>query len=89
MGSARCSLPAAALLFICACTGALAEAVVLRNANGMEVHVLPTGACLQRLLVPDAAGGPPVNLMMSFDDEESYKVSVCSFREGREAATLP
>ena len=34
----------------------LPGAVVLRNKAGMEVHILPTGASIQRLMVPDREG---------------------------------
>ncbi|KAL4431225.1 hypothetical protein ABPG75_006481 [Micractinium tetrahymenae] len=48
------------------------EPIILRNSNGMEVHLLRTGACVQRLLVPDSAGDT-VDVMMGFDDAESYR----------------
>ena len=34
----------------------LPDAIVLRNRQGVEVHVLPTGAALHRLLLPDRNG---------------------------------
>lgn len=49
------------------------DPIVLRNANGMEAHLLRTGACVQRLLVPDGAGST-VDVILGFDDAESYRV---------------
>lgn len=46
--------------------------VVLRNSNGMEAHILKTGACIQQLLVPNAAG-ELVDVMLGFEDEEAYQ----------------
>lgn len=51
-----------------------AEPVVLRNAAGVEVHVLRRGAIIQRLLVPDAAG-QVADVVLGFDAEEPYKAS--------------
>ncbi|EFN54490.1 hypothetical protein CHLNCDRAFT_9386, partial [Chlorella variabilis] len=44
----------------------------LKNANGVEAHVLPTGACVQRLLVPDR-DGKVTDVMLGFEDVEQYK----------------
>lgn len=56
----------------------LDDEIVLRNANGLEVGILPTGACVRRLLVPLAKPGPcsppVVDVMLGFDDEEQYRV---------------
>lgn len=53
------------------------EYIRLRNANGMEVDIIPTGACVRRLLLPAADGGPPVDVMMGFEqqDVDKYRVS--------------
>ena len=48
--------------------------IVLRNSRGMEAGIVPTGACITRLLLPAADGGPAVDVMMGFDDEEPYRV---------------
>ena len=48
------------------------EAHVLRNGNGMELHVLRTGAAVQRLLVPDAAGSL-ADVVLGFDNETAYE----------------
>ncbi|KAL4421637.1 hypothetical protein ABPG75_010928 [Micractinium tetrahymenae] len=53
-----------------AASGPLPEPVVLRNSDGMEVHILPVGASLQRLLVPDAAG-QLADVLLGFDSEEN------------------
>lgn len=58
-------------------------AVVLKNANGVEAHVLPTGACVQRLLVPDR-DGKVTDVMLGFEDVEQYKV-----RRGRLSRRVP
>ena len=45
---------------------------MLRNGNGMELHVLRTGAAVQRLLVPDAAGSL-ADVVLGFDNETAYE----------------
>ena len=47
--------------------------IVLRNAGGIEVHILRRGATIQRLLVPDR-GGQAADIVLGFDDEQPYKV---------------
>ena len=47
---------------------------MLRNGNGMELHVLRTGAAVQRLLVPDAAGSL-ADVVLGFDNETAYEAS--------------
>lgn len=73
MASRFAGAPLCALLIFIAVCSAQDDPIVLRNANGMEVHLLSTGACVQRLLVPDGAGGT-VDVMLGFDDPESYRV---------------
>ena len=46
-------------------------AIVLKNKHGMEVHVLQTGAVIQRLLVPDRDGNLG-DIVLGYDDEETY-----------------
>jgi len=46
---------------------------VLRNGNGMELHVLRVGAAVQRLLVPDRAGRL-ADVVLGFDSEVAYEV---------------
>ncbi|PRW57248.1 galactose mutarotase [Chlorella sorokiniana] len=53
-------------------SAARAADIVLRNANGMEVAIIPTGACVRRLLLP-AADGPPVDVMMGFEEQDADK----------------
>jgi hypothetical protein len=79
----RASLWARALLVLCALTAQASlvpgkvkvtkGAVVLRNPSGMEAHILPVGACVQRLLVPDR-DGKLADVMAGFDDPEEYRV---------------
>ncbi len=49
------------------------EAAVLRNAAGMEVHVWPVGAAIQKLVVPDRAGRL-ADVVLGFDDVVQYQV---------------
>jgi len=46
---------------------------VLRNGNGMELHVLRVGAAVQRLLVPDRAGRL-ADVVLGYDSEAAYEV---------------
>lgn len=48
-------------------------AVVLKTPSGMEAHILPVGACVQRLLVPDR-DGKLADVMAGFDDPDEYRV---------------
>lgn len=45
---------------------------VLRNANGMELHVLRMGAAIQRLLVPDRSG-TLADVVLGLDNETAYE----------------
>jgi len=47
------------------------NAIVLRNEAGIEVHILPTGAAIQRLLLPDRDGVVD-DVVLGFDDERHY-----------------
>jgi aldose 1-epimerase len=47
-------------------------AAVLRSASGFEVHLLATGAVVQRLLAPDRAG-VLADVVLGFDSVEPYK----------------
>ena len=54
---------------------AAAALQVLKNSLGTEVHVLPRGATLQRILLADAAGGGgKVDVVLGFDSEAPYQV---------------
>lgn len=44
-----------------------------------QVHILPTGATLQRVLVPDGDTGGMVDVVLGFDDVEAYKVRLPLF----------
>lgn len=46
--------------------------IILKSKGGMEVHVLRTGAVVQRLIVPDASGNT-ADVVLGFDDEEPYQ----------------
>ena len=45
--------------------------IVLRNGHGVEVHVLPTGASIQKLLLPDRSG-TLADVVLGFDTETPY-----------------
>ena len=47
--------------------------VILKNAEGAEVHILTFGAIVQKLLVPDKAGELG-DVVLGFDTEDPYKV---------------
>jgi hypothetical protein len=46
---------------------------VLRGPDGMEAHISPLGAVIQRFLVPDARG-ILADIVLGFDDMEPYAV---------------
>jgi aldose 1-epimerase len=51
-------------------------AIVLKNEQGMEVHILQTGAVIQRLILPADLGNPngkQVDVALGFDEEEPYQ----------------
>ena len=47
--------------------------IVLQNAEGMQVHILPTGATIQRLIVPNQQGVAE-DVVLGFDDATQYQV---------------
>ena len=49
----------------------LPDAIVLRNRQGVEIHVLPTGAALHRLLLPDR-DGHVADVALGMDEERAY-----------------
>ena len=55
------------------------ETAVLRNDNGLEAHIIDTGAVIQRLFVPDADGNLG-DIVAGFDALEDYDVSCQSSR---------
>ncbi|KAK9811514.1 hypothetical protein WJX72_005126 [[Myrmecia] bisecta] len=62
----------AALLFLNAVAGAKEEAYVLKNKQGLEAHILPVGAVVQKLLLPDRHGNLD-DVILGFATEEPYK----------------
>ncbi|MBR5969173.1 MAG: galactose mutarotase [Lachnospiraceae bacterium] len=52
------------------------KTILLKNAQGMQAEVLPFGAVIRRLLVPDA-DGVPVNVVLGFADPERYRENPC------------
>ena len=75
MSPATRALACALVAVLAACCRGQPNPVVLRNSYGMETHILRVGACVQRLLVPDAVTGELVDVMMGFEDPEQYRVS--------------
>lgn len=67
---------ACALSWFVAANGDEGSAITLRNTAGMEVSIIPTGACVRRLLLPAADGGPPVDVMMGFEEQDVDKYRV-------------
>lgn len=51
------------------------EPFVLTNSNGLEAHILPYGAIVQKLLVPDASGMLR-DIVLGFDTLTPYEVSI-------------
>lgn len=47
---------------------------VLQGPGGLEVHIRPLGAVIQRLIVPDRDGNLE-DIVLGFDDMEPYAVS--------------
>jgi len=47
------------------------ETYVLKNSKGVEVHIRPLGALVQRLILPSAKGEPS-DVVLGFDRLESY-----------------
>ena len=52
------------------------ETYILHGLNGLEVHISPLGAVIQRLYVPDVCGDV-VDVVLGYDDLEAYLVSCC------------
>jgi hypothetical protein len=50
---------------------------VLRGPDGMEAHISPLGAVIQRLYVPDAQGNLE-DVVLGFDSMEPYAVLLCA-----------
>lgn len=55
---------------------------VLSTPRGLEVHILPLGATIQRLYVPDKSG-KRADVALGFDNADDYKnatkVRVCGY----------
>lgn len=49
----------------------MSEPIVLKNSNGVEVHILAAGAVIQRLYVPDRLGKLE-DIVLGFDNSEPY-----------------
>ena len=49
------------------------ETFVLKNERGVEAHVRPLGALVQRLILPGAKGGRANDVVLGFDNLQSYR----------------
>lgn len=50
-----------------------AKTVILQNRDGVEVHITPVGACIQRLIVP--VQGKKVDIVLGHNKASTYAVS--------------
>lgn len=50
------------------------EVISLRNSRGVQADIIPIGATIQRLLVPDI-NGKAEDIVLGYDDPQSYRVS--------------
>lgn len=48
--------------------------IILRNDQGMEVHIVPLGAIIRRILMPDRQGNVQ-DVVLGFDSLLPYEVS--------------
>ena len=48
------------------------EPLSLKNANGLELQLLPYGGTAQSLRVPQPGGAPPLDVLLGFDDPLDY-----------------
>ena len=46
---------------------------ILSNTHDMQVHILPIGATIQRIIVPNAEGRAE-DVVLGFDDPRQYQV---------------
>lgn len=51
---------------------------ILSNSNGLEAHILPYGAIVQKLLIPDSKGALR-DIVLGFDDLLPYQASAPGF----------
>jgi hypothetical protein len=49
--------------------------LILNNTNGMQVHLSPVGATIQKLLVPGSTPGSLVDVALGHDNITLYTVS--------------
>lgn len=50
------------------------EPFILKNRHGVEAHILPYGAIVQKLTVPDRSGRP-TDVVLGFDSLTPYQVN--------------
>ena len=50
------------------------EPFILKNRHGVEAHILPYGAIVQKLTVPDRSGRP-TDVVLGFDSLTPYQVT--------------
>ena len=70
--SYRCAFMALALLATATATVSGLKPVILTTAT-MQAHILPIGATVQRLIVPDK-DGVAEDVVLGYDDPKQYQV---------------
>lgn len=62
------------LVLLAALAGAAEDSrvVVLKNSRGAEAHMLPTGACIAKLLVPDRSG-ELADVLLGLENEDQLR----------------
>lgn len=63
------------------------EPFVLKNRNGIEAHILPYGAIVQKLVVPSRSGSP-TDIVLGFDNLTPYQVEYCAASTVKAAESL-
>ena len=68
------------------------EPFILKNRHGVEAHILPYGAIIQKLIVPDRLNRP-TDIVLGFDSLTPYQVNQCvlqiAFNHTDRAVTYP
>ena len=72
-------LAALAALLICTTSKTIYDELpilVLKNANGMQAHLSPVGATIQKLFVPSSKAGSVVDVSLGYENITLYMVSM-------------
>lgn len=65
------------LVAAAAVTATGVQPITLINAKGMQAHILPIGATVQRLIVP-GQDGVAEDVVLGYDDPNVYQVDSCA-----------